>query len=433
MEYLNLLPASDRGFISFSQELLDNPYHQTGATPLAPNRLHPVTTAPGFTNDAEAMAATGRPLTGRTQACSQTAGVSQGPRPGTSTSSGHPSRAGHPQQSAARAAQAAPGDQPPAHREVAEFCQHQGLSHETFQALVVEGFTSRDLLALLDSDAITTLPIPLAQKLVLKNAVGANNAAIPPATPPAVPPAPTAVPEDLQLRSLQDLLGQPPAQPAAHPPPPGASLLDPRTFLTNKMAGEKFYDIVDFVPGVLTREEKVTLPGSDSEVTLNIGARKPKLESVTLQQWSAANAKILYQLAQDGKITMAPLPDYLAYTVKVSQLAEHYEWVSVLAYDQEYRRLQASLGFAFGTDAQHLHTVYLVQKQTSKPGNRPSKARPTNLAGSTKAPVDPASGKEVCRNYNKAQCKWGTLCYRAHVCLTCFAAGHAQAEHPKNP
>ena len=359
MEYLNLLPASDRGFISFSQELLDNPYHQTGATPLASNRLHPVTTASGFTNGAEAMAATGRLLTGRTQACSQTAGVSQGPRPGTSTSSGHPSRAGHPQQS------------------------RQGL---------------------VDSDAITTLPIPLAQKLVLKNAVGANNAAIPTATPPAVPPAPTAVPEDLQLRSLQDLLG--------------ASLLDPRTFLTSKMAGEKFYDIIDFVPGVLTREEKVTLPGSDSEVTLNIGAWKPKLESVTLQQWSAANAKIFYQLAQDGKITMATLPDYLAYTVMVSQLAEHYEWFSVLAYDREYRRLQASLGFAFGIDAQHLHTVYLVHKQTSKPGNRPSKARSTNLAGSTKAPVDPASSKEVCRNYNKAQCKWGTLCYRAHVCLS---------------
>ena len=125
----------------------------------------------------------------------------------------------------------------------------------------------------LDSDAIKTLPSPQAQKLALWYVVGANNATIP--TSPAKPPPWTAVPKDLHLCYFHNLFGQPPA--------PGYSLHDGHTFLTNKMEGEKFYDIEDFVPGVLTRGEKTTLPGCDSEVILNIGAQKRKLESVNLQ------------------------------------------------------------------------------------------------------------------------------------------------------
>ena len=51
--------------------------------------------------------------------------------------------------------------------------------------------------------------------------------------------------------------------------------------------------------------------------------------------------------------------DYLSYTNKVYQLIHRYSLVSVLLFDREYRKLQASMGFQWGTDVQHLHKLFL--------------------------------------------------------------------------
>ena len=40
----------------------------------------------------------------------------------------------------------------------------------------------------------------------------------------------------------------------------------------------------------------------------------------------------------------------------------HFSLISVLLYDREYRRLQATMGFRWGTDVQHLHTLHLQQR-----------------------------------------------------------------------
>ena len=54
------------------------------------------------------------------------------------------------------------------------------------------------------------------------------------------------------------------------------------------------------------------------------GPRKPKLDTVTPMQWSATNIKILMELLREGKLSQQVMFDYLAYTVKVSELAEGY-------------------------------------------------------------------------------------------------------------
>lgn len=176
-------------------------------------------------------------------------------------------------------------------------------------------------------------------------------------------------------------------------------------------------------------------------MVLNIGTKKPRLDSLSPHQWSAANVRIMYQLIMDGTLHMNNIPDYLAYTVKVSQLAECYEWVSVLAYDREYRRLQAALDYTFGTDNPHLYTVYLQRKplpssrgSTSRgnPNPRPSATAKPGSTATHIQPIDPSSGKEVCRNFNRGHCTWGTRCHREHVCSVCFRAEHTQSEHPKN-
>lgn len=80
----------------------------------------------------------------------------------------------------------------------------------------------------------------------------------------------------------------------------------------------------------------------------------------------------MYKLLKDGALDMASIPDYLGYTVKISQLADIYEWVTVLLYDREYRRQQATLRHPWGTENAHLHTVYLQRKHvTPKPFRAP--------------------------------------------------------------
>ena len=74
------------------------------------------------------------------------------------------------------------------------------------------------------------------------------------------------------------------------------------------------------------------------QVILKSGPKKPKLESVTLAQWSVANLAILYHLLGEGKLDAPNILDYLSYTTKICQLEQNFNLVSVLMYDREYRK-----------------------------------------------------------------------------------------------
>ena len=119
-----------------------------------------------------------------------------------------------------------------------------------------------------------------------------------------------------------------------------------------------FYDVCDFVPHSVD-EDLVVGGQGDQQLVIKSGPKKPKLESLTLSQWSIANLAILYKLVNDGKLVGPSLMDYLSYTTKVYQLVQRFSLVSVLLYDREYRKLQGSMGFRWGTDVQHLHTLFL--------------------------------------------------------------------------
>ena len=121
---------------------------------------------------------------------------------------------------------------------------------------------------------------------------------------------------------------------------------DPLVYLTQP-SGEKvvYYDIVDFVPGVVNIKERFILPGGDGRVVFESGPERPKLESVSPCQWGAANARIMYKLISEGS-----LKQYLAYTVKICQLGQRFMWNTVLMNDRQYRELQATLNFHWGVD-----------------------------------------------------------------------------------
>ena len=60
-----------------------------------------------------------------------------------------------------------------------------------------------------------------------------------------------------------------------------------------------FYCICDFVPTSV--EEEMVIGGQRQQQTVvKSGPKKPKLESLTLSQWSIANLRILYKLVGEG-------------------------------------------------------------------------------------------------------------------------------------
>ena len=96
--------------------------------------------------------------------------------------------------------------------------------------------------------------------------------------------------------------------------------------------------------------------------------KKPLLENITLSQWSVANMAILYKLLVEGKLQGAALLDYLSHTKKIYQFVQRYSLPSVLQYDRECRKLQAAMGFSWGTDVQHLYKLHLIPQDKVNTG-----------------------------------------------------------------
>ena len=91
------------------------------------------------------------------------------------------------------------------------------------------------------------------------------------------------------------------------------------------------------------------------------GAKKPKLEQVTLQQWVVSNTRIFYNLLASRKFqSHEDIQHYLAYTIKIMELAYRFQLVSVLKYDDEFRLLQATYNYPWSFDSNNLHTVLLA-------------------------------------------------------------------------
>ena len=122
------------------------------------------------------------------------------------------------------------------------------------------------------------------------------------------------------------------------------------------------------------------------------------------------------------------LSDYLVYTVKVGELATRYTWASVLLYDDDYRRMQSELSFRWGSDAPHLSTVILKERDSSKlPGKQPFSKVP--------ASTDSSSEKlkfRHCGHFNTGkECPYGQDCKFPHVCSIC-GRNHSRANHKED-
>ena len=194
---------------------------------------------------------------------------------------------------------------------------------------------------------------------------------------------------------------------------------DPQIFLESAASGKSVpthYDICDFISNQV--EEEIVVGGNGvHQVVLKSGPRRPKLENVTLAQWSVANLAILYKLVAESKLHAGNILDYLSYTTKICQLVQRFTLISVLLYDREYRQLQARHGFRWGTDVPHFHSIHLQPRLV----RQSPVAQQKGVTGTQKNTAGPAhnltlDGKVICKLFNsKSGCHYKE-CKFVHKC-----------------
>ena len=292
------------------------------------------------------------------------------------------------------------------------WCKDGELSSKVVSALKKENMTSVKCLQLVKDSDVLELGLNRGDSILLLAAVKALR--------PGAAPAPvsTAAPLIAQTSGSGDSFGlhellktiDSSQEPENRQSTNGGSS-DPLVYLECKR-GEAL-KIVDFLSA--NQDDNEVELGNG--ITMKLPSQKPKLDKVSPAMWGAANLRIMVALLKDNKLDS--VLDYVAYTIKIHELACRFSWQSVLLYDQEYRALQATHAFRWGTDTPHLTTVALREKPQSS--QQQQQGRGHGGAGSTnnnKKRVAP-SGREYCLQWNKGACAFGSRCNFEHICIQC--------------
>ena len=101
--------------------------------------------------------------------------------------------------------------------------------------------------------------------------------------------------------------------------------LNPLSYLGKSCKAAKYLDIIDFLADREGTSEQVIGQADGTEVIVKTTTKKVKLEQVTQIQWATANIRILVELLCRGELNSSSLLDYMAYTIKVGELADKYQ------------------------------------------------------------------------------------------------------------
>ena len=93
---------------------------------------------------------------------------------------------------------------------------------------------------------------------------------------------------------------------------------DPQVYLkSGATTKSEFLDIIDFVDHLHNQSERVVSSSDGFELICRERTKKPKLDSISIPQWSSANLAILYKRVQDGILQHNQIFDYLSYTANI--------------------------------------------------------------------------------------------------------------------
>jgi len=144
---------------------------------------------------------------------------------------------------------------------------------------------------------------------------------------------------------------------------------------------------------ILTQQEDGTIAVKNNE---------QETFSISMAEWGAANMRLMSYLLEVGDLHRDQVEYYLAYTMQVFELADVYDWSSVLLFYTQYRELQAEHGFVWGDMRLSMQMQLLVPKQANYGKPRPNK--------------HPAKSDEECKKWlaTGGHCPFGTRCKYVH-------------------
>ena len=188
----------------------------------------------------------------------------------------------------------------------------------------------------------------------------------------------------------------------------------------------KSKDIKDNVTPLQTGEKQSVFLGG---VGLTIPESKPKLEAISPLQYMEASLKIMREMALKDGADLETVLQYAGYLVKIANMGQRCNWQSVIKYDTEYRKYQASGQFMWGADNAWTMMMFLKEGLGSQQQRDINKWSTPHQRDNFRTNNDPRSGKPVCEKFNGRLGCALPACRYAHVCRTCFDASHAQANH----
>lgn len=188
------------------------------------------------------------------------------------------------------------------------------------------------------------------------------------------------------------------------------STVDPRTILTMKSQSHKAVHVTQFLTEKAKRRRQsrrkdfvMKTSGPDSERLLIKCEDDHPYGGIFIEEWGAANCRVMNHLLQTGQLSRPDMEYYLAYTAKVFEFAEKYEWHSVLDFDFHYREMQAEHQFKWGTFAPHMELHLLTPK------------RRQTVQGQWSGQGPAPERKEDCKIFKaKGTCPFGTSCKYRH-------------------
>lgn len=327
---------------------------------------------------------------------------------------------------------------------VQKWAHENKISAEVVKVLTKEGWTSMEALELLEAVDLEATKIPRGQQKLLLKAVqvlkpktnppnpepaiegaaegagAATRAASGDQSDPYVAAAATWLQQQQQQGQRQQLAPPEQQQPATSAQP--VSWQDPQIHLRNagRSSEVKYLDITEFIMDS-GAAERVLSENDGTQVIVRSGPSKPKLETVTKDQWSLANLAILNKLVSEGLLDKQGMLDYLSHSALVYKYFVRFDKNSVLSYDREYRRDQAKYQFRWGTHASHLESVHLIPRADTM-----RQRGPASGSGDRGKGPRTRSGDTICKRYNSTQGCLLAQCKFKHVC----SFRGCEAQHP---
>lgn len=187
---------------------------------------------------------------------------------------------------------------------------------------------------------------------------------------------------------------------------------DPRMILTTRAQTKKAVHITHFINGKTKKRRascrrEIVLATQQGDSLDNVVIKTEEdhpYSGIHIDEWGAANSRLLNHLLVTGQLQRVDIEYYLAYTTQIFDFAGKYEWESVLDFDYTYREMQAEHNMVWGVFSSHLELHLLTPK-------RPPIARPVQYRSS-----QPNVTHIDCKMFKATgSCTFGDRCKYRHV------------------